>query len=145
MSAVAKMWTGAEHLRTKRHEQLPLGHDEREYYRHEASKLLKEIGRTISLIGTKEVAYQLHVTEAALTHAVGQRGRHYFRAEWLDYLLKMSPDLELARALCEPAGLVVERAPDMTPEEKLARLEATLGEHLGPDLRQAIYARAYRK
>lgn len=145
MSAAVKLWTGATHLRTKKAEQLDLGHDEREFYRYEATKLLKEIGRTISLIGIKEVAYQLQTTEAALTHSVAQRGRHYFRAEWLDYLLKNSPDLELARALVEPAGLVVDRAPEMTAEEKLARLEATLGEHLGPDLRTAIYARAYRR
>ena len=147
MNAVVKLWTGAEYMRTRGREpeQLELGHDERETYRHDASKLLREIGRTISLIGIKEVAFQLQTTEAALTHSVAQRGRHYFRAEWLDYLLKKTPDLGLARALCEPAGLVVERAPEVTPEEALTGLLRAVANHLGPTIAEPLLAEAHRE
>jgi len=141
---MVKLYTGASHLRPRRAEQLAMTYDEREWSEHEGDKLLRAVGRAVQLIGPKVVATDLNVTEALVAHSIAKRGRHYARIEWLPYLVAKAPDDELAQALVAPGGYVAERPPELSAEERLARLETTLGEHLGPELRAALLERAYR-
>jgi len=142
-TAIARLYTGAEHLRTKSAQQLAIRYDQRSWAEHEGDKLLRAAAATIQRIGRKEVAYDLNVSESLLDHTFARRGRHYARLDWVPYLVAKSPDDELARALVAPGGWIVERAPELTAEERLTRLEATLAEHLGPELRAALLERAY--
>lgn len=125
-------------------EQLPLRYDgvttAGAWWRH----LLGEMERVVSFVTLKQASFDLDLKPSQLAHALAERDNRHPRAEWIPYLVHRAPDLELARALVAPAGLVVERAPEMTAEEKLARLETTIGEHLGPELRAALFERAYR-
>lgn len=107
--------------------------------------ILAEIRNVVDRMTLKEAAFLLDVKPSYLAHALSERDRHYIRAEWLLPLLMRSKDLGLARALVGPAGLDVEAKPELSAEEKLERLERTLSETLGPDIRRSIYDKAWRR
>jgi hypothetical protein len=126
-------------------EQLPLRYDgvttAGAWWRH----LLGEMERVVSFVTLKQAAFDLDLKPSALAHSLAERDNRHPRAEWIPYLVHRAPDLELARALVAPAGLVVDRAPEMTPAEELASLHQVLAEQLGPDIRAALVARARRR
>ena len=107
--------------------------------------VLSEVRRVVDSIGLKEAAFACDVKPSYLAHALSERDRHYLRLEWLLPLLAKTEDLGLARALLDPVGLDVSRQLQLSPEEKLARLEQALAETLGPDIRKSIFDKAWRQ
>ena len=137
----AKALALGEHMRTLRASQC----DEEERIAAEAEAALAAARRVIAFRQLKTVSIELGRPEATISHQYRGVNGAYARFTDVPYLLRHAPDVELANALLAPAGLHAMPIVTMTPEERLSRLEQTLAEHLGPDLRSAIYARAYRK
>lgn len=143
MSEVAAKTLGlSEHKRTLKAAQRD---QEPPQVETEGKAVLNAARRVVDVVGLQEVAWDLGLNAANLGHMLKGRNGSYFRLAHAPYLLRKAPDVELANALLSPAGLHAMPVVVMTPEEKLARLEATLAEHLGPDLRSAIYERAWRR
>jgi hypothetical protein len=107
-------------------------------------RLLGEMRAVVDYVSLKQASFDLDVAPSVLANSLAERER-YPRAEWIPYLVRKAPSLDLARALVEPAGLAVLEPPPISPEEELARLKETLNETLGPELRAAIYQRAGRR
>ena len=87
--------------------------------------------------GLKEVAFQLDAKPSDISHALACRDRHYFRGEWMVWLMLRSDDL--AKLAASMRGLQTERAKPLTDSEKLKRYErrlARLGE-VGAAIRRA--------
>jgi len=79
--------------------------------------------------GLKEVAFELDAKASDISHALAMRDRHYFRAEWMVWLMLHSDDL--AKLAASMRGLEVQRPRPLTAEEKVKRYErhlARLGE-----------------
>ena len=142
MSAVKALGSLGEHMRTLKAAQRGEGPSE---LAQEGAAVLESARRVVDVVGLKQVGWDLDLPAASVAHMLRGNKGSYFRLAHAPYLLRKAPDLELANALLAPAGLHAVPIVTMTPEERLARLEQTLAEHLGPDLRQAIYARAYRR
>lgn len=124
--------------------QLGLRFDGRRQADADWRRVLDAIRDVVDYVGAKEVAFDLDLQPSALSNALAERDRHP-RADWIPYLIRRAPSLELARALVAPGGLDVVEPPPMTPEQELARLKETLSEVLAPELRAAIYSRAQRR
>lgn len=107
--------------------------------------VLAEMQRVVSFVSLKQASFDLDLKPSQLAHALAERDNRHPRAEWIPYLIHRAPDMELARALVAPAGLVVERAPELTPAEELKALHQVLAEQLGPEIRSALVARARRR
>ena len=142
MSAVKALGDLGEHMRTLKVAQRSEQPSELE---QEGKSVLEAARRVVDVVGLKQVGWDLDLQPATVAHMLrGQKGS-YFRLAHAPYLLRKAPDVELANALLAPAGLHAMPVVTMTPEERLARLEQTLAEHLGPEIRSAIYARAWRR
>lgn len=79
--------------------------------------------------GLKEVAYQLDAKPSDISNGLADRDRHYFRAEWLVWLMSRSDDL--AKLAARMRGLETSKPKPLTAEEKVRRYErrlARLGE-----------------
>jgi hypothetical protein len=109
---------------------------------HDVLAVLADVVARVSL---KEAAFRLDVEPSALANALRERDRHYIRAEWLMPLLELAASVglahELASALVKPARLVVVAAQPLTPDQKLARLEAAIA-RLGPGVEKLIKSEA---
>ncbi len=125
--------------------QLQLSYDGKTFEQRWWALVLIELNRIVDEMGLKEAAFAIDVQPSHLAHALAERNRHHVRAEWVLPLLLRSRDMGLAKAIMEPAGLAVREREQLTAEEKLERLERTLGETLGPDLRRSIYDKAWRR
>lgn len=125
--------------------QLDLSFDERTPGERRWQELLAELRRTVAMVGLKEAAFACNAKPDRLSHALAERDRHYLRAEWVQPILMLSPDLGLAKTLVRPAGLDVEHKEELSAEEKLERLEFVLESSLGPDMRRSIYDKAWRQ
>lgn len=99
---------------------------DRESWAHQL-ELLRLVVARVSL---KEVAYRLDVEPSALANALAERDRHYVRASWLSALTELAAEHglgeELGAALVAPAGLSVAQAAQMTPEQRLERIQGAL-------------------
>ena len=103
-----------------------------------------EAGRVVAYVGHKQAADEMGVPESNLSHMLAGRGQRYLRVDWVPFLLRAAPDLELARALVEPAGLVVEKAPQVTVEESLLGLLAVIARNF-PQLADRLMAEAHQE
>lgn len=109
-------------------------------------KILDEMGRVVSKVTLKEFAHANGVSSKDVSKALSHEDNgRYPRAEWLPYLVRKDPTQGLAEALVAPAGLGVTKPVQMTPEERLTRLEQALAENLGPEIRRALFEKAYRR
>lgn len=124
-------------------DQLLLHYEPGAYHAHHWRRVRAEMARVFAHVTLKQAAYDLDTTPSHISHAMNERDRKSPRAEWLVYCLTKAPDLDLARAVADTQGLEVSRRAQLTPEEKLDRLEGVLAESLGPDLRAAILRKAY--
>lgn len=100
--------------------------------------------RAIEAYGVKQFAWLVEQSPVTVSHMLNRRGRNYLRHDYSAAIAAVAPDDGYASSLVAPGGLVASEPITLSPEQKLARLEQTLAEHLGPDLRAAIFARAYR-
>lgn len=146
MSAdLARIWQGHEHLRTKRaHRQLELGHDEKAYRKALDAGLLQAVHDCCERLGWKAVAYDLGISESQLRASVAGRERHHFRAVWLVRLLQLAADLDLARAVCTPAGIIVQPDPGVTNEQALLGLMRALMDRFSPDIIRPLLDDAHK-
>ena len=96
--------------------------------------------------GLKEIAFDCDTSPSQLADALAERDRKAIRAEWIPVFLRHADDAERAAILVElaaPVGFEVQRAaPQLTPEQVLARLEAVLDEELAPARARELKKRA---
>ena len=142
MTAAAKTLGLGEHMRTLKAAQKD---EEPSELVREGAAVMEAARRVVDVVGLKQAGWDLALPPATVAHMLRGNKGSYFRLAHAPYLLRKAPDLDLANALLSPAGLMAMPVVTMTPEERLARLEHTLAEHLGPELRAAIFARAYRR
>lgn len=143
MSAIRKLLPSSEHMRTLRARQTH-GEDVRQALRSWAEESHEQARRAIEVYGVKQFAWLVEQSPVTVSHMLNHRGRNYLRHEYAAAIAFIAPDAAYARSLVAPGGYEAERPVELTPEQKLARLEATLAEHLGPEIRAAIFDRAYR-
>lgn len=140
--AARKILTVGEHMRTLRARPTQALRDE---LRRLSELQREEARRVIGFVGLKEFAWLVDQRPSTISHMLNDRGGQHLRFEYNAALVALAPDPAMARVLVAPApDLEVQRRVTLTPEQKLARLEQTLAEHLGPDLRAALLDRAYR-
>lgn len=95
------------------------------------ARVLREIADAATI---KELAYRCDVSPSLLAAALGERERNYVRAEWLPVFLAAASEIqqrELLGALAGAFGYEVARRRQLTPEERLQRLEENLRQKLG--------------
>lgn len=96
------------------------------WWRRWREALGQEIDR---LGGLKEVAYENDAKPSDMAHALAERDRHYFRGQWIVWLLRRSR--ALAQLAAEMHGEELSKKKPLTAEEKCKRYErelARLGE-----------------
>lgn len=123
-------------------EQLALSYGVRHATSEQWQALLAALESVVQALGPKQVAFDLDVAPSALAHALKERDRHYVRAEWLPYLVTHAPNDAVVALIASWRGLVVEARPVLTPEQKLARLEAALAESFGADVAELVRRKA---
>jgi hypothetical protein len=109
----------------------------------EDRRLLRQMAERI---GNKVCAIDLDVAPSQLSHALDERDRN-LPAKWIAYLVTNAGELgdDYVRRLAKLRGLEVIEAQPLKPAEELAELKAALAECLGPELRQAVLAKAKRR
>lgn len=98
------------------------------------SRLLEAIREAVVVITPKELAYRLDIQPSYLSEALAGRDRKGVRAEWLPTILAMAPDAlrhSILAELAAPLGFEVVRRQDLSPEERLARLEQRIATEFG--------------
>lgn len=99
------------------------------------SGVLDALRDAIAVITPKELAYRLDIQPSYLSDALRGHDRKGLRAEWIPIILAMAPDsvrAAILTAMAAPCGYEVVRRRDLTPEERLARLEQRITSELGP-------------
>jgi hypothetical protein len=105
--------------------------------------MLKLIRGIVDDIGLKEVAYDLDVSPSQLNHCLNERERHNVPAKWIPYFVTKAKDDDLPSFIALLRGLQVKPRKELTPEQKLEKLERALAAELGEGVREAVYERAY--
>ncbi len=98
-------------------------------------RLLDALRDAVVLITPKELAYRLNVQPSYLSDALHGIARKGIKAEWIPVILAMAPDsarLAIIASLAAPCGLEVVRRKDLSPDERLARLEQRISTKFGP-------------
>jgi len=93
--------------------------------------------------GLKTVAGDLDVAPSQLSHSLNERDGHNFYARWLIDLLMKSKTDDLSAFFAMLRGRKLAPQKELTPEQKLARLEEAMAAELGPGTRAAVLARAF--
>jgi len=102
--------------------------------RHVHARVLDVVRQVVATVTLKQLAYDLDVSPSTLSDALAGREHRSFRLEWLPVVLSRATDVQrvaLLSALAEPSGFEVARRRVLTPEERLARLEALVSTRLG--------------
>jgi hypothetical protein len=92
-------------------------------------------------LGLKQVAFDLDVAASSISNALAQRDRHAFRGEWLVYLTIKDPHRRIIHKLAEIGGGEFRVRPELTPAEKLERLDIALAQ-LGPEISSLVRRKA---
>jgi hypothetical protein len=98
------------------------------------SRLLEAIREAVAVITPKELAYRLDIQPSYLSEALVGRDRKGVRAEWMPTILAMAPEgarVAILTELAAPVGLEVVRRTNLTPEERLQRLEQRIASEFG--------------
>lgn len=99
------------------------------------SRLLDVLRDAVMVITPKELAFRLDIQPSYLSEALRGHDRKGIRAEWIPTILAMAPEANRIAILGELAaqcGFEVIRRKDLSPEERLARLEQRITTELGP-------------
>lgn len=99
------------------------------------SRVLDVLRDAIAVITPKELAFRLDIQPSYLSDALRGHDRKGIKAEWIPTILAMAPDanrMAIVGELAAMCGLEVIRRKDLTPEERLARLEQRVAAELGP-------------
>lgn len=97
-------------------------------------RVLDVVREVVATVGLKQLAFDLDCSPSLLGDALAERDRKGIRAEWIPTILTRATDLQRGALLCalaEPVGFDVVRRKVLTPEERLARLEALVTAKLG--------------
>lgn len=97
-------------------------------------RMLDVLRAVIARLGLKEVAFACDVSASQLADALAERDRKGVRAEWLPVVLQLANEVEREALLSElagGAGYVVERRVNLTPEQRIERLEALVRKRFG--------------
>lgn len=121
-------------------EQLGLRYNDGYRFDEVWAELLDELRVIVATIGLKQVAYDLDVQPSALSHALAERDRHYVRADWLPYLVAKAPGDHVVELLASLRGLEVQPVRELTPAEKLERIEKVLDAN--PDMGAVVRMKA---
>lgn len=89
-------------------------------------ELLVLLNEVVSTVGLKKVAADLDTSPSTLKHCLAERERHYVRAEWLLYLIDKAPNDKIVKLLARLRGLDTKPIEPLTPEQRVAKLEARL-------------------
>ena len=110
-------------------------------YRSEAAyaRVLAAVVDIVARVGLKEAAHALDAQPSVLSHALAGRDRHTVRAEWLPYFLAHDTDGALIRALADCGDWEVSRRVELTPAQRLERIERALA-----SLPESVQAALYR-
>jgi hypothetical protein len=99
--------------------------------------------RVVAAIGAKQVAGELDVTEAALSHMLAERGRHW--PSWADeVLLELDPTGAMEEVLASQAarrGMELLPEVKIAPEDEVAAWREYSAEEMGKTTRPAALAR----
>jgi hypothetical protein len=101
----------------------------------DADRLREAVVDAIKVISPKELAYALDIAPSYLSEAMTGKQQRDIRLSWLPTIIAMAPEahrIAILRELGAPVGLSVTRTRDLTPEEKLERLEQRLVHEFGP-------------
>lgn len=104
-------------------------------------KVLAEVQRVLTEVTLKQAAYDLDTTPSYLSNAIGERDRHYLRAEHLLYFVIRDSSTGLVQAIADLAKCDVTRRRELTDAEKVQRYEQALAE-LGPEIRDLVARKA---
>ena len=141
MSEAAKKLLPDGHMRTIKAKE----RSGREFVVQEWPRVLEAMRQSIARIGPQEFAWDVGLPAATVSHMTNERNRSYLRAMHVLYALWRDPGrLELAKAFTEPAGLVVEKAPQVTVEESLLGLLAVIARNF-PQLADRLMAEAHQE
>lgn len=89
----------------------------------------------IVVVTPKELSFALNVKGGYLQDAIVGRDRKGIRAEWIPTIMAMAPDanrLAIVGELGAPHGIEAVRRKELTPEERLVRLEQRVASEFGP-------------
>lgn len=98
-------------------------------------RLLRTLSDAVDSIGLLQAAGACDARKSELADALNGRDGRYLRVEWLLAICDAAPPDFRARiidALVCWQGLAVQPARELTPEERLARLEQRVATELGP-------------
>lgn len=105
--------------------------------------LREEVRLAVIELGEKEVAYDLDVSPSQLSHALAERDRN-IPMKWIIYLIERSRrGTKIAGYLAALAGHDLAPRKELTPEERLERIERAMSQELGPGVLRAIHERAF--
>lgn len=120
--------------------QLSLRYNDR-YRAHEVwQEILGEINTIVATIGLKQVAYDLDEQPSVLCKALKEVERHEIKGRWLLYFVEHAQTPKLAQLLVKLGGWDLAPHAELTPAERLARLESALDAN--PDIGDAIRRKA---
>jgi hypothetical protein len=92
------------------------------------------IADAVRLITPKELCFRLGITAQYLSDALHGKNSKGFRSDWLSVVVEMAPlesAIAIMRALGERRGLEITRRKELTPEERLTRLEQRIASRFG--------------
>jgi hypothetical protein len=105
--------------------------------------LRKEVRAAADELDPKQVAYDLDVSPSQLSHALAERDRH-IPMKWIIYFVERSRHgAKIAAYLAALSGHELTPRRELTPEERLERIERAIAEELGPGVRRAVLERAF--
>lgn len=108
--------------------QLPLRYNDRYRSLEAWQALLAEINTIVATIGLKQVAYDLDEQPSVICKALAERERHAVKAEWLPYLIEHSHSSHVIELLAGLRDLDVKPRVELSPAERLSRLDRALDE-----------------
>lgn len=87
------------------------------------------IADIVTRVGHKQCAYDLDLPPSTLSKALAEEDRHPMHAQWLLYFLRHDTDGKLAALLVDLGGFEIVRKRELSPLEKLDRIEAELAKY----------------
>lgn len=98
----------------------------------------------VDFIGRKVFADEVKESVQSIGHAIKNRERHHIKGKWLPRAIVGASDDKIIEALARLRGKILVPARELSPEEKLARLETAMREVLGDgQLRDLVLEHAF--
>ena len=121
--------------------QLSLVYNDRHLDVQEYEDIREQVIRVVNHAGHKEACFGLDVSPSLLSNALAGRDRHHLWMKWIPRLRRLDNTDGLAQVLAGPAYKPLARKEELTPTQRLARLESALSEW--PDeVKRAVYKSA---